>query len=201
MAPTHSWGWREKSEDTFKIESQDNFDVHESNTQISIVQILQREQWAGAEKRASFVSRGQCSQQHSAGAIPSPLKSTGEDKLLLLGRLQGETRGFVGISTVGDSGTYNKPWKSGWEDVWGNGFSGVLLHAYGQFLLPFLSVYFQAFETFPEAPNLFLLFFSSLVLDILAFCYTEKFQAIHHAFPQLPASCSTSTRYTSFLPV
>jgi len=31
-AHTHSWWWRGKGEDILKIKSQDNFDVHESNT-------------------------------------------------------------------------------------------------------------------------------------------------------------------------
>lgn len=46
-------------EGIFKIESQDNYEVYESNTEIPVGQILQREQQAGAEKKASFVSKGQ----------------------------------------------------------------------------------------------------------------------------------------------
>lgn len=44
----------------FLIKSQDNFEGHKNSTEIPIGQILQREQQAGAEKKASFVSKGQC---------------------------------------------------------------------------------------------------------------------------------------------
>lgn len=78
--------------------------------------------------------------------------------------------------------------------MWGNCFSGILLYAYCQFLLSFFKLWFQP-KTFPEAPDLFHLFFSLLALCILAFPYTEKVQAIHtlhslnnHSLPFLQVS-------------
>lgn len=85
----------------FKIESQDNFDVHESNPEIPIGQVLQRKQQAGAEKESSLVSRGSflaaiCwklllpTQMHR-GKIkfpPSTSKERPEDLLELLQKIQ-----------------------------------------------------------------------------------------------------------------